>query len=69
MRPGDLLLPNEYQIQRGDPLSGLVLDTRCVLRSTQYKVFLTNENTVWLDESSVKGLFNVVQLSDTKDQD
>lgn len=66
MRPGDLLLPNEYQIQRGDPLAGLILDTKRVLRSTQYKVFLTNENTVWLDESSIKGLFNVVQCSDAE---
>ena len=59
MKIGDLLLPNAYQIQRGDPLFGLILGSRRVLDSTTYKVFLTNENTVWINESTVRDLFEV----------
>ncbi len=61
MKPGVLLLPNSYLIANKKPISGLILEIRDDLWGKNYKIFLSNGNTVWKDESSIRDLWEVVE--------
>lgn len=63
---GTLLLPNSYQFQRGDPVSGLILGVMidkefCFVR---YRVHLSNGNTTLLNSDVIRDLFDPVQSSE-----
>ena len=60
---GTLLLPNAYQFQRGDPVSGVILGVMideefCFVR---YRVHLSNGNTTLLNSDVIRDLFDPVQ--------
>jgi hypothetical protein len=58
---GTLLLPNDYQFRRGNPVSGLVLESRDSLLGKSYRVHLSNGNTKWIGDDVIKDLFVPVQ--------
>lgn len=59
MKPGTLLTPNAYMVQNGNPTCGVVLETKTSIREKQkYKVFLTNGLTHWLNEVTIRSLFD-----------
>lgn len=59
LKRGDLLLANEYQVRRGDPISALVLGIS-PYRPNEYEVFLTNGFTHYLGENVIRDLFVLV---------
>jgi hypothetical protein len=61
MKPGTLLLPNSYLIANNQPLSGLVLEVHDDLWGKNYRIFLSNGNTVWKDSSTIRDLWVVVE--------
>jgi len=59
--PGTLLLPNDYLIANNKPISGIIIDVVDDLWGRNYKIFLSNGNTVWKEEGSINDLWNVVK--------
>lgn len=59
MKRGDLLLPNEYQINNGAPLCGLVLG-RSLVHPGEFLVFLSNGIKKDLSVGTIEDLFTVV---------
>jgi hypothetical protein len=59
--PGTLLLPNDYLIANNKPISGIIIDVVDDLWGKNYKIFLSNGNTVWKEEGSIADLWNVVK--------
>jgi len=59
--PGTLLLPNDYLIANNKPISGIIIDVVDDLWGRNYKIFLSNGNTVWKEEGSIADLWNVVK--------
>jgi len=57
--PGTLLLPNDYLIANNKPISGIIIDVVDDLWGRNYKIFLSNGNTVWKEEGSINDLWNV----------
>jgi len=62
---GTLLLPNSYQIQRGDPISGLILQVHIdrKWKTTNYTVHLSNGITRRIGSDVIHDLFQVVKTS------
>jgi hypothetical protein len=60
---GTLLLPNDYQFRRVNPVSGLVLESRDSLLGKSYRVYLSNGNTKWIDDDVIRDLFVTVVQS------
>jgi len=58
---GTLLLPNSYQIQRGKPLTGIILELKEDLWGTNYQVHLSNGITRWIGSDTIYDLFQVVK--------
>ena len=59
---GTLLLPNEYMVRNGNSTTGLILEVRDDLRGKNYRVFLSPSGiTKWLDEDTIRNLFDVVE--------
>lgn len=54
---GTLLLPNEYQIGRGSPLTGVILQIKDDLWGFNYKVHLSNGITKWIGDDVIRDLF------------
>ena len=61
LSPGTLLLPNDYLIANNKPISGIIIDVVDDLWGKNYKIFLSNGNTVWKEEGSIADLWNVVK--------
>jgi len=61
LSPGTLLLPNDYLIANNKPISGIIIDVVDDLWGRNYKIFLSNGNTVWKEEGSIADLWNVVK--------
>jgi len=59
LSPGTLLLPNDYLIANNKPISGIIIDVVDDLWGRNYKIFLSNGNTVWKEEGSIADLWNV----------
>lgn len=59
---GTLLLPNEYLIANNKPLTGLIVGVMDDLWGRNYRIFLSNGNTVWKDERDIKDLWNIVEV-------
>ena len=68
MKPGEtlpigtLLLPNDYQIRRGDPVSGIILGPSKI-RPDEYEVYLSNGIARRLGDDVIQDLFVIVQSS------
>ena len=60
---GTLLLPSQYQVQRGDPKSGIILEIKDDLWGTNYRVHLSNGITRWIGSDVIEDLFEVVKNS------
>lgn len=60
MKVGDLLLPNAYQVGRGKPVAGIVLEVKDDIFGPNYRVHLTNGTTRWMGEDVIRELFEVV---------
>ena len=56
---GTLLLPNEYLIANNKPITGLIVEVRDDLWGRNYKIFLSNGNTVWKDKRTIDDLWNI----------
>ena len=63
---GTLLLPNSYQIQRGKPLTGIILEHKEDLWGTNYQVHLSNGITRWIGSDMISDLFQVVKNSTSR---
>lgn len=59
---GTLLLPNEYQVRNGNPVSGLILEVLIDERwnTVNYRVHLSNGITRRIGDDVVRDLFQVV---------
>lgn len=57
---GTLLLPNDYQVRRGDPVSGIILGPSKI-RPDEYEVYLSNGITRDIGPRIIKDLFEPVQ--------
>jgi len=57
---GTLLLPNQYQVNNGNPLSGLILESKDDLWGTNYRVHLSNGISRWIGSDVIRDLFEVV---------
>ena len=60
---GTLLLPNSYQVQRGNPVSGLILKVLIddELRFVNYHIHLSNGITKIIGEDVIRDLFIIVR--------
>ena len=58
---GTLLLPGDYQIRNGNPISGLVLEVKDDIFGMNYRVHLSNGNTKWIGDDVIRDLFVPVQ--------
>ena len=58
---GTLLLPNDYQVRNGKPVSGVILESKDDLWGANYRVHLSNGNTKWIDGDVIRDLFDPVQ--------
>ena len=57
---GTLLLPNDYQFRRGNPVSGVILESKDDLWGINYRVHLSNGNTRWIGDDVIRDLFDPV---------
>ena len=62
---GTLLLPNQYQVQRGNPVSGLILQVLIDKKwnTVNYIVHLSNGITRRIGDDVIEDLFQVVKNS------
>ena len=60
---GTLLLPNQYQVQRGNPVSGLILQVLIDKKwnTVNYIVHLSNGITHRIGDDVIEDLFEVVK--------
>lgn len=60
---GTLLLPNDYQVRNGNPVSGLILKVMIddELRFVNYHIHLSNGITKILGDDVIRDLFVVVR--------
>lgn len=58
---GTLLLPNDYQVRNGKPVSGVILEIKDDLWGANYRVHLSNGNTKWIGDDVIRDLFYPVQ--------
>lgn len=58
---GTLLLPNDYQVRNGKPVSGLILEIKDDLFGVNYRVHLSNGITRWIGDDVIRDLFEPVQ--------
>lgn len=61
---GTLLLPNDYQVRNGKPVSGVILESKDDLWGANYRVHLSNGNTKWIGDDVIRDLFDPVQSSE-----
>ena len=62
MKVGDLLLPNEYQIRNPPAYIGVVVEVKHFPSGfpPQFRVFLNNGITHWMNENTITDLFDVI---------
>ena len=61
---GTLLLPNDYQVRNGKPVSGVILERKDDLWGANYRVHLSNGITRWIGDDVIRDLFIPVQSSE-----
>ena len=64
MKPGDLLLPNEYLKKNGSNLTGIILSVTEDTWGLSYKYLLSNGITHRSRMKDICDLFDVVEIGD-----
>lgn len=64
MKPGDLLLPNEYLQRNGTNLTGIILSVTEDTWGLSYKYLLSNGITLRSRMKDICDLFDVVEIGD-----
>lgn len=61
---GTLLLPSEYLIRNGKPLTGIILEIKDDLWGPNHRVLLSNGIIHWMDSDKINSLFRVDEGSE-----